>query len=312
MSKKLLITGINGFVGRHLVNYVLSNNLYTITGVQHEHPNGYIEQNKNVDVVTGDLLDPSFCHKLIRQVKPDYIIHLAAQSSGRVSWEKPTETIQTNVLAQLHVLDAIREAKIEPVTLIISSSDIYGDVTKEDLPIDEETPIRPNNPYATSKALQDELAYSYFLTYNLPIIRMRPFGHLGPGGSPNTAIASFIEKIKNANQHDTLLVGNIEIKRDFTDVRDIVRAYILALEQANPGEAYNVGSGHAYRLKDLLQQLIALSGKSLEVKLDQSLIRPKDILETVCDYSKFHKATQWQPEIPIEQTLKDMFTANHA
>lgn len=305
IRKRVLVTGSNGFVGKFVVSLLKEKN-YTVIGTERSKH----AASRGDGVVYGDLCDLTFAESLVQKTQPDYVVHLAGQSSVGISWQEPRMTVVNNVLAQLHLLEALRLHAKPKKVLIVSSADVYGVVDKKDNPIDEETPIKLQSPYATSKMMQENLGMGYVHNFEMPIVIARPFGHIGPGQPSKNAIPSFIEKIKKAPDGGTIAVGNIKVRRDYSDVRDIVRAYVLGLEKGEVGEAYNLGAGKSYLLADVLHSLIKISGKKLNITIDKSLYRKHDIMETVCDYTKFKKATGWEPEIPIEQTLSDMWNRN--
>lgn len=299
-NKCVLVTGSNGFVGKFVVQ-LLKENKYQVFGTERAK---HMSQH---EVIYGDLCDFRFAQSLVKRIKPHYVIHLAGQSSVGVSWNEPKMTIENNVLAQLHLLEALRLHGAPKKILIVSSADVYGVVDRTDNPIDEATPIRLQSPYAISKMMQENLGLGYFINFEMPIVIARPFGHIGPGQPTKNAIPSFIDKIKKVPNGGTIAVGNIKVRRDYSDVRDIAYAYLLALEKGKAGEAYNLGAGASYLLADVLHKLITISGKTLKITIDKSLYRKHDIMETVCDYRKFHIVTGWEPKISIDQTLHDMW-----
>jgi GDP-4-dehydro-6-deoxy-D-mannose reductase len=191
---------------------------------------------------------------------------------------------------------------------VVASAEVYGSVTKEDLPMGEDTPLNPTNPYAVSKLAQDFLGLQYFLSYGIKTIRVRPFNHVGPRQAPNFVISSFAQKIaeiEKGKREPILPVGNLEAKRDFTDVRDMVKAYSLIMEKGEFGEVYNIGSGRSYKISEILEMLLSFSSVKITVEIDKSLFRPIDDPELVCDSTKINKTTGWKAEIPLEETLKD-------
>lgn len=303
-KKRVLITGSNGFVGGHVARLLLSRPDLQVFGTERSKKTVPTD---NLQVIYGDLCDVQFTVDLIKETKPHYLVHLAGQSLVVVSWQDPKATIENNVISQLNLLDALRLYANPEKVVIVSSADVYGVVDKKYLPINERTPIKLESPYATSKMMQENMAQGYFLNFEMPLTVARPFGHVGPGQPSRNAIPSFIEKIKKAKDGGAIAVGNIEVRRDYSDVRDIVRGYLALLERGKPGEAYNLGSGRSQLLADVLHKLIEVSGKKLEITIDKSLYRKHDIMETVCDYAKIKKATGWEPQIPIEQTLRDMW-----
>lgn len=311
MTKKVLITGISGFAGSHLAEYLISQNGYQIAGtyLTEESLRNVERIKKKIHLVKIDLTREESTFNLVRDTKPDLVFHLAALTSPGDSFKTPSETITNNIAQEINLLSAIRKNKLLPAKiLIISSADIYGLVKKENLPIGEETALMPVSPYAVSKIAQDFLGLQFFLSYKLKIVRVRPFNHIGPRQSQHfvvAAIAKKIAEIEKGKREPILTVGNISSKRDFTDVRDMVRAYVLAIEKGKEGEVYNLGSGKAYKISDILDKLISLASVKIKVKIDKSLLRPLDIQKLLCDATKFKNLTGWKSTIPIEITLKD-------
>ena len=309
--KKILITGSTGFAGQHLIKHLLGENKGKIIGTYIDDSSlermGAIKD--KVDLVKIDLLDKEKVLNLVGKTSPDEIYHLAAFTAPGLSFESPSEVIMNNVSSEINILEAVKKNNLlETKILIVSSGDIYGDVKKEDLPIDEETPLNPANPYSVSKVAQDFLGLQYFNAYGIRVIRVRPFNHIGPGQGPNFVVSTFSKKIaeiEKGQKEPVLKVGNLEAKRDFTDVEDMVRAYSLVLDKGKYGDVYNLGSGKSYKIKDILNKLLSFSEKKIAVELDEALLRPIDTPELVCDYSKFHKLTGWAPKVPIDTTLKN-------
>lgn len=297
--KKILITGITGFVGNHLKD-LLNNSKYEVHGTSLSTEN----QEGKVHIHKVNLLDEENVFNLVKDLRPDLVIHLAALSSPKKSFENPKEFLQNNTDAELNLLLAIKKSETNPRILIISSGEIYG--SQEKLPINEEAPLFPTSPYSVSKITQDYLALQYFLSENMDIIRVRPFNHIGPGQSDEFVVSSFAKQIAEIEKSDGVVkVGNLSAKRDFTDVRDMVKAYMLLLEKGKSGEVYNIGRGTSYEVKFILDTLIALSGKEIKTEVDKSRLRPIDIPDIICDNTKIHEAIGWTPEIPIEKTLQD-------
>jgi GDP-4-dehydro-6-deoxy-D-mannose reductase len=309
--KKVLITGITGFVGNHLATYLLSQNSYDIVGT-YRSDSGLDSLKAIKDYVKlsqGDLNDSAFVESLIFSEKPEYIFHLAAQASPSKSVSTPVETLTNNIVAEFSLLDVLKKHELQTRILIVSTGDIYGVITSSDLPVDEETPLRPVTPYAVSKIAQDYLGLQYKLAYKVDTIRVRPYNHIGPGQKEGYVVSDFAKQIAEieANKKEpVLLVGNLGAGRDFTDVRDVVKAYELALLKGDSGEVYNIGSGKSQKIADVLQTLLSLSTKKIEVKVDQNKFRAIDVPEIICDYKKFHELTGWQPEIPFSKTLQDI------
>ncbi len=306
--KKAFITGAAGFAGGFLTEHLLSNGI-AVTGTYLSSDQlKFTSEFKEAKFVKLDLLDADATLKLIKDEKPDYIFHLAALTSPSESFSNPSLTITNNITAQVNVLEAMKNGAVDATALIISSADVYGVVDEKDLPIDEETPFMPVNPYAVSKLTQDFLALQYFLSYDLKIVRVRQFNHIGPRQSTRFVVPAFanqIAQIEKGQQEPVIKVGNLTAKRDFTGVRDIARAYLLAVEKGKAGDVYNIGSGKSYIVSEILDNLLSLSSKKILVETDKDKLRPKDEPDLVCDNSKFTNITGWEPEINIEQTLKD-------
>ena len=309
--KKIVITGITGFVGKHLATYLLSQKSYEIIGTYHSETSLHSLQEikDKVKLQQLDLQNKEAAESLILEEKPDYIVHLAAQASPSKSFSDPVGTITNNIVSEFSLLDVIRSHNLQTRVLIISTGDIYGIIRSSDIPVDEETPLRPGTPYAVSKIAQDYLSLQYHLAYKIDVVRVRPYNHVGPGQKEGYVISDFakqIAEIEAGKKEPVLSVGNLNAGRDFTDVRDVVRAYDLALQKGESGDVYNIGSGKSRKIADVLDQMLSLSTQKIEVKVDQSKFRPIDVPEIVCDYQKFHKLTGWKPEIPFEKTLENI------
>lgn len=306
---KALITGIAGFAGSHLLDHLLANNVEVGGIIYHASHGKALGSNLGkIEIFAGDLSDPKFVSRVVRTFKPDQVYHLAAQSSAAVSLIDPDATLTGNLRSQLNILEAVRHNNLDSKILIVGSAEEYGLVTKKDLPITENAPLRPIQPYAVSKIAQDFLGLQYFLAYGLNIIRVRPFNHIGPRQRTDFVVADFcnqVAAIVNNKQEPVVKAGKLEVKRDFTDVRDMVKAYHLALDKGVDGDVYNLGFGKSYQIGWILDQIISLSGKKIKVEVESKRLRPVDIPETVCDSSKFTSVTGWKPQIPIEKTLKD-------
>ncbi len=311
MQRKILITGASGFVGYHLIKYLSDKKDVKIYGtfLEDSSKNKLAEYKDKIILEKVDLSDKEKVIFLIEKIKPDEIYHLAAFTVPSLSFDQPEKVITNNILSEINILEGLKKCNLfKTKVLIVSSADVYGKVDKENIPINENTPLNPVNPYAVSKIAQDYLGLQYFLAYGINVIRVRPFNHVGPGQGPNFVVGAFSKKIaeiEKGKRKPILEVGNLEAKRDFTDVLDMVRAYYLVLEKGVPGDVYNIGSGKAYKIKDILNILLSFSKKEIEVKIDKTLFRPIDEPELRCDCSKFKKTTGWKPLIPIEKTLRE-------
>jgi GDP-4-dehydro-6-deoxy-D-mannose reductase len=303
-----LITGAGGFVGGHLCVYLLAYTDWELTGTVYPHPVDAQPQEPRLRLRHADLRDPEGVQALVGEVQPDCILHLAAQSFVPASFADPWDTLQNNIRAQLNLLEAVRRSGRDVRVLVIGSNEEYGAPKPEELPQTEESPLRPNNPYAVSKVAQDFLGLQYYLAYGLPVVRVRPFNHTGPGQAPRfvvSAFASQIARIEAGLQEPVMKVGNLEAVRDFTDVRDIVRAYHLAVSQGEPGEVYNLASGRPQSVRGLLEMLLSHSHVEIRVERDPRRYRPVDVPVVYGSAAKFRQRTGWEPQIPFEQTLRD-------
>ncbi len=310
VSETALITGATGFVGPWLIDYLQQHTQFTLHGTAHSKPDTV--DNPIPDVCklhTLDLRDLQAVHALMDEIRPTRIYHLAGQSYVPRSFEAPWETLDTNIHSLLNFFEAIRALKLDTRLLIIGSSEMYGPVRPEQTPITEETPFDPASPYAVSKIAQEMLAVQYRRSYGLHIVRVRAFNHIGAGQTGRFAVASFanqIAEIEAGLKEPVVFVGDLSAQRDFTDVRDIVRAYHLTLEQGAPGAVYNVCSGVAWSMQRVLELLISFSNRPIEIRVDPARLRPSDIPILRGDCTKLRAATGWTPNIPIEQTLREV------
>jgi GDP-4-dehydro-6-deoxy-D-mannose reductase len=305
---RALITGVAGFVGGHVVDFVRAEHAgVEVVGLDSRPGNR--ARSLGIEVVQADLEDAASVRRAIERVRPDRIVHLAAQSSPQRSWEDPAGTLQTNLLGLLHLLEAARALKIAPRLLVVGSAEEYGLVRPEDNPLPEDHPLRPTSPYAVSKIAQGFLALQYATSLQLPIVRTRTFHHTGPRRGEGFAESSFarqLAEIEAGRRAPRLEVGNLDAVRDYTDVRDVVRAYWALLDKGAPGEVYNVCSGRGVRMADLLHELVALSGLSVEIEVDPARLRPLDVPVLVGDPSRLRAATGWRATTPLRQTLSDL------
>lgn len=311
--EKILITGINGFAGSHLAEYVLKNNLGEVYGTTRGRTVNLenLENVKNkVELTECDITDSYSVEKTIDEIKPDYVFHLAAQAFVPASWRSPIETMNTNVIGSLNLFEAIRKSNTNPLIQICGSSEEYGMVLPEETPITEDNPLRPLSPYGVSKVAMDLMGYQYFKSYGMKIVRTRAFNHSGPRRGEVYVDSDWcrqVIQIEKGKKEPVVMVGNLEAKRDFTDVRDIVRGYWLSLKKGKAGEVYNICSGKTWKMKDVLDKIISLSkAKNIKVQEDPKRLRPSDVQLLLGDNKKFCEATGWKPEIPYEKTLEDL------
>lgn len=290
---RALVTGAGGFVGGHLLTHLT------------ERGDEVITTDRSTDGL--DILDAPALLDRFRQVRPEVVYHLAGASDVGGSWSTPQITFRANAEGTLNVLWAAREADVQRV-LTVGSADVYGKVTPDELPLREDSPLRPTSPYAASKVAAESVAQQAFLGFGQQVVRVRPFNHLGPGQSTRFVAPALAERIAQ-NERDgagELRVGNLSSERDFTDVRDVVRAYRLLVDQGRAGEVYNVCSGRAIVVSELAEAMLELSRVDQRLVEDPELQRPVDIPVLLGDASRLNDATGWAPEIPLGQTLADL------
>ena len=309
--RRILVTGVTGFAGSHLVDYMLTRGDCEIFGIQRwRSRTENIEHFRDkITLLECDLRDAASTLRTVEQVNPDWIFHLAAQSFVPTSWMAPTESLTTNVLGQLNIFEAVRRVGLKCRIQLACSSEEYGMVYQDEVPIKETNPLRPLSPYAVSKVAQDMLGYQYWMSWRVDCVRTRGFNHEGPRRGPvfvSSDFAKQIADIEKGRKPPVVHVGNLEAQRDFSDVRDMVRAYWLALEKCEPGEAYNICTGQAWSIQRVLDALLGMTKAKIEVRQDPARLRPSDVPILLGDNSKFVKATGWKPTIPFEQTLRDM------
>jgi GDP-4-dehydro-6-deoxy-D-mannose reductase len=308
---RVLITGLTGFVGSHLADYLVGRGDVEVFGTHRwrSRMDNVEHLRKRMRLVECELRDAAAVRRVLRDVRPDRIFHLAAQSFVPTSWLAPGETLTGNIMGQVNLLEALRDLELPARVQIAGSSEEYGLVHPEEVPIREENPLRPLSPYAVSKVAQDLLGYQYWRSYGVHVVRTRGFNHSGPRRGEVFVTSNFarqLAEIEKGLREPVVWVGNLESVRDFTDVRDMVRAYWLALELGAPGEVYNVCSGRGYSARQVLDILLGLSHAQVEVREDPARLRPSDVTLLVGDCSKFRAVTGWQPTIPFEVTLKDV------
>ena len=306
---KALITGISGFAGSYLAELLIKKG-YEVFGTFFDKStfsnlNDFMNK---IKVYKCDIRNYNVLKNVIKDVKPDEIYHLAAISFVPTSLKEPKLTFDTNLYGTLNLYQAVMDLEMNPMILFIGSADEYGIVNENDLPIKEECPVNRRNPYSISKTSADFLSFFYFKNYSLNIIRVRPFNHIGPRQSPEFVCSSFakqITEIEKGLREPIIKVGNLETKKDFTDVRDMVRGYWLALDKGEPGKVYNICSERAIQIKGLLNHLLELSSRKIEIMKDPKRMRPSDNPILQGDSLKFRKRSGWKPEMPLDKTLKD-------
>lgn len=307
---KVLITGITGFAGSHLAEYLLDKEDVDLFGtVRWRSRMDNIEHiASDISLIETDFRDQSSVKNLIGQVQPDAIFHLAAQSFVPTSWSAPAETLTTNILGTLYLFESIKNLDEPPKVLVSCSSEEYGLVKEDELPITEEQPLRPLSPYGVSKVGADLLGFQYHQSYDLPIYRTRAFNHTGPRRGEVFVCSNFAKQIVQVEKgiRDVVSVGNLEAIRDFTDVRDTIRAYWMIVQKGVAGDVYNICSGIGYRIGDILEKLIELSGVEVETEQDPTRLRPSDVMRLIGDSTKLKEQIGWEMEISFEDSLKDL------
>lgn len=310
MVKKALITGITGFAGSHLAELLLKEGFEVYGTTRPRSKTENIDHiKKKLRLQDADLLDSHSLYAILSDIKPDFIFHLAAQSFVQSSWASPTTTMEMNTVGSVHLFEAVRRAKIDPVIQIACSSEEYGLVFPNEVPVKETNPLRPLSPYAVSKVAMDYLGYQYHQSYSMKIIRTRGFNHTGPRRGEVFATSNFakqIAEIEKGKKEPIIETGNLEAERDWTDVRDMVRAYLLSVQKCEYGDVYNICSEKAIKISDMLDLLLSQTKAKVKIIQDSSRIRPSDVPILLGDCTKFRKATGWRPEIPFEQTMKDL------
>ncbi len=309
---RVLITGITGFAGSHLAEFILNRDpdveVFGIVRWRSRMENIAHIRDK-VELCEADLKDMVSLQGCLAHMKPDRIFHLAAQSFVPTSWTCPGETFAINATGQINLFQALLGLHQSPRIQVAGSSEEYGQVFPEEIPMKETNPLRPLSPYAVSKVAQDLLGYQYFKSYGLPVVRTRGFNHTGPRRGEVFVTSSFakqIAEIEKKKKEPVIRVGNLDSQRDFSDVRDIVEAYWLSLEKGEPGEVYNIGSGFARTMREVLDTLLSLSRVDVRVEVDPKRLRPSDVPILLADPSKFISLTGWKPRIPFERTLRDL------
>lgn len=306
---RALITGISGFVGSHLAEYLLAHTDWQVSGTVYGKVDNIVHIQDRLRLYPAELSRLEVVRFIVEETRPDCIFHLAAQPISWMSRHDPWFTLENNIRSQLNILEAVVQLGLESRVLVVGSAEEYGLVTQTDQPIDEETPLRPANPYAVSKVAQDYLGLQYFLSNGVRTIRVRSFNHIGPRQRQGFVAADFaaqIAEIEAGQRPPRMIVGALDVARDFSDVRDVVRGYYLMMIQGEPGEVYNLGAGRAFTIRSLLETLIRYSGCEIEVLQDPERMRRVDVPTITADCSKLRACTGWQTEISFEQSLHDV------
>ncbi len=313
---RALITGITGFVGSHLAEFILETHPDVEVGglLRWRSPKDNISA--ILDKITlhyGHMVDLPSIRVVLADWRPDIIFHLAAQSYVDFSFLAPIETLETNVLGTCNLLDSVKQLKLsdgyDPVIHICSSSEVYGQVREDEVPIKEDNPLRPASPYAVSKVGEDMLGFQYWTSWKVRTIRSRMFTHTGPRRGEVFVVSNFAKQvaaIESGRQAPVVKVGNLDSVRTFSDVRDAVRAYWLLVKKCPAGEVYNIGGAETMTIGQMLDKLLALStAKNIKVEVDPARLRPSDVTLQIPCVDKFYKATGWKPQIKFEKTLQD-------
>lgn len=311
---RYLVTGAVGFVGRHLLRSLATQgDAVEVVGLDRSGrwPDDCADLASRFQLMRVDLLDRPALEQVLAEVRPERVIHLAGFASPAAALRDPLAAWSGNLTATLHLFEGLVTVGLQPRVLFVGTGQVYGDVPTGTV-LTEEAPLRPNNPYAASKAAADLAGWQYFATTGLPVLRVRPFNHVGPGQSADYAVANFARQLaamERGEQGPVLETGNLSPRRDLTDVRDVVRAYLLLLEQGEAGAAYNVASGTTVTMAEVVQRLIRLSGLQVEVRSRSDLARRVDLSVPVVDTSRLREVTGWQPTISLDQTLADVLDA---
>ena len=312
MPERVLITGITGMVGSHLADYLLEHHPDThVHGLARwrSDRSNIAHLGGRITLHIGELRDLNSLVEVMRTVRPSWIFHLAAQSYVQASFSAPADTLTTNIIGTTNLLDAIRIVGIEPRVHICSSSEVYGQVEPDEVPITESNPLRPASPYAVSKVGEDLIARQYHEAYGMHLVRTRMFTHTGPRRGDvfaESAFAKQIAEIEAGLIDGPVKVGNLASVRTIADVRDAVRAYWLLLEKCPAGEVYNIGGTETMEIGDVLARLEGMATCPISHEVDPALLRPSDVTLQIPDSTRFHEATGWAPEIPAEETLRDL------
>lgn len=306
---RALITGISGFVGSNLAEYLLAHTDWQVAGTVYGRLDNIAHLRARLALYPAELSRLEVVRFIVEETQPDYIFHLAAQPIPALSRHDPWFTLENNIRAQLNVLEVVAQLGLACRVLVVGSSEEYGAISPGDLPLDEDTPLRPTSPYAVSKVAQDLLGLQYWLSQQVEAVRVRPFNHIGPRqrrGFVAPDFASQIAEIEAGLRPPQMAVGRLDVARDFSDVRDIVRGYYLALTKGRPGEVYNLGAGKAHTVRELLDTLVAASSAAIEIVQDPERTRLVDVPCVVADCARMAEHTGWQTQISFKRSLSDV------
>ena len=306
---KALITGISGFVGSHLAEHLLEATDWEVAGTVFGPYANIANLGDQLELYPAELSRVEVVTFILEQAQPDAIFHLAAQPLVSASQRDPWGTLETNIRMQLSLLEGVAEVRPGCRVLVVGSSEEYGQVSPEELPVDEDTPLRPMNPYALSKVAQDLMGLQYHLARTLQIVRVRPFNHIGPRQGLGFVTSDFASQIAAAElglQPAVMSVGNLDARRDFSDVRDVVQAYTALVTQGKPGQVYNIGAGESHSIQEILDTLLGMSQVPIEVRQDPDRMRPSEMPDIVCDATRIRELCGWKAMIPFDQSLRDV------
>lgn len=304
----ILITGITGFSGSHLAEHLLNkgNTIYGLSRGRYQQYNNISDIKDKITLIEGDLSDIHSLKYCLEDCQPDIIYNLGAMTSVPLSWRSPKVTIDTNTLGTLNILESVRTSNINPTVVIVGTSEEYGKVYPDEVPIKETNQLRPLSPYGVSKVASDLLGYQYNKSYGIRTIRIRPFNIIGVRGGEEIVTANFaiqLKRIKDKKQK-YLKIGNLESIRDFLDTKDLCRAYEICIDNCKYGDVYNVCTGVGYKIRELAQKMIDISGLDVDLKQEDNRIRPSDVDNLIGDCNKFKNKTGWKPEITLDESLE--------
>jgi GDP-4-dehydro-6-deoxy-D-mannose reductase len=303
---KALITGANGFVGSHLAEYLLDHTDWDVSGTVYGDIANVAHLNGRIRMLDGGITEPAVCREVLEAAEPDYVFHLAAQSLPSEARRDPWPSLATNIRMQLNVLRGVLDLGLQSRVLVVGSSEQYGRIDSDQLPIDESSPFRPLNAYAVSKVAQEMLGLQFHLAHGLPVMVVRPFNHIGPRQRLGFVAPDFAYQVAMAEAGQrvpVVRVGNLDVSRDFSDVQDVIRGYHRIMTSGEPGQAYNLCSGRAHSISELLNLMVESSTVKLTVEQDSARRRKVDVPVVIGDYRKLRERTGWTPAIPFEKSV---------